>query len=124
MGLTVRLPATATLGAAGRADTRARGARPRAGLEFHGSLFVSNPPYQSSASEDKDVFDSTGTDCNSYVPPRGQPGNLGGTSIPYTCPIFSTTFAASYHTYKLIWTHSCPATPPRHFAWLARSRRR
>ena len=77
-------------------------------MEFHGSLFLSNPPFQSLASEDKDVFDSTGTNCDSYVPPKGQPGNLRGNSIPYTCPTFSTTFAASYHTYKLIWTHSCP----------------
>jgi len=76
------------------------------GLEFHGSLFLSNPPFQSAASEDKDVFDSTGTNCDSYVPAAGQPGNIKGNSIPYTCPIMSTTFAASYHTYKLIWTHN------------------
>ena len=35
-----------------------------AGLEFHGSLFISNPPTSSNAKEDKDVFESTGTQCN------------------------------------------------------------
>ena len=103
--------------------TRAR----RAGLEFHGSLFLSNPPYQSSASEDKDVFDGTGTNCNSYVPAKGQPGNLKGTYIPYTCPIFNTTYAASYHTYKLIWAKNCARCSARRRAarlCLARRRRR
>ena len=47
------------------------------------------------------MFDSTGTSCDSYVPAKGQPGNLKGNSVPYTCPTFSTTFAASYRTYKL-----------------------
>ena len=88
-------------------------------MEFHGSLFLSNPPYQSSATEDKDVFDSTGTNCNSYVPAKGQPGNLKGTSIPYTCPIFSTTYAASYHTYKLIWAKNCELLCTRGDACLA-----
>ena len=74
------------------------------GLEFHGSLFISNPPYQSNAQEDKDVFDSTGTNCNSYMPAAGQPGNLKGKNTPYTCPLYSTTIGAAYHTYKLIWT--------------------
>ena len=59
---------------------------------------------QNSASENKDVYDSTGTQCALYVPAAGQPGNLKGTMQPYTCPTFSTTFAAQYHTYKLIWT--------------------
>ena len=112
----MRLPAKATLGTAGRA---CRADARRAGLEFHGSLFLSNPPYQSSASEDKDVFDSTGTNCNSYVPAKGQPGNLKGNSIPYTCPIFSTTYAASYHTYKLIWAKNCALLCTRGCAWRA-----
>ena len=78
------------------------------GLEFHGSLVISNPPTQSNAQEDKDVFDSTGTLCNSYVPPVGQPGNLKGKSTPYACPIFSTTFAQTYHTYKIVWRAPLP----------------
>ena len=65
---------------------------------------MSNPPNPSSASENKDVYDSTGTQCALFVPPAGQPGNLKGTLTPYSCPTFSTTFAAQYHTYKLIWT--------------------
>jgi len=82
-----------------------------AGLEFHGSLFISNPPTQSNAQEDKDVFDSTGTQCNSYVPPAGQPGNLKGKSTPYSCPLFGTVYAQSYHTYKIVWT-------PTWIAWM------
>lgn len=74
------------------------------GLEFHASLFLSNPPNQNAATEDKDVYDSTGQSCLLYTPPAGQPGNLKGNSAPYTCPTFSTSFAATYHTYKLIWT--------------------
>ena len=82
-----------------------------AGLEFHGSLFTSNPPTQSNAQEDKEVFDSTGTQCNSYVPPKGAPGNLKGNSVPFTCPLFSTLYANSYHTYKIVWT-------PTWIAWM------
>ena len=85
----------------------------RPGLEFHGSLFLSNPPFQSQASEDKDVFDSTGTNCNSYVPLKGQPGNLKGNLIAYTCPTFGTTYAASYHTYKLCVPAHHAALPAR-----------
>jgi hypothetical protein len=51
------------------------------------------------------VFDATGTSCNSYAPPVGQAGNLKGTHVPYTCPLFSTTMAASYHS------TSCPPAP-------------
>ena len=78
-----------------------------AGLEFHGSLFISNPATQqcplctiSQAFEDKDVFDSTGTQCNSYVLAKGTPGNLKGLSTPYSCPTFNTTYASGFHTYK------------------------
>ena len=75
------------------------------GLEFHGSLFLSNPSNPSNAQEDKDVFDNTGVNCNSYVPAKGQPGNLkGNLGLGYTCPLFSTQTAAQYHTYKLVWT--------------------
>jgi len=51
------------------------------------------------ANEDKDVFDTTGTQCDSYVPGK------------YTCPTFGTLFAASFHTYKIVWT-------PRWIAWM------
>lgn len=71
------------------------------GLEFHASLFVSNPPNTANAQEDKDVFDSTGTQCMSYVPPAGQPGNLRGKLTPYTCPTFDGRYASQFHTYKV-----------------------
>jgi len=74
------------------------------GMEFHGSLFLSNPGNPSNAQEDKDVFDNTGVNCNSFVPQKGQPGNIRGQNAAYACPLYSTQMAAQYHTYKLIWT--------------------
>ena len=54
---------------------------------------------------------SAGVNCNSYVPAKGVPGNLKGTQTPYTCPTYSTAYAAAYHTYKLVWT-------PGWIAWM------
>jgi len=71
-----------------------------------GSLFLSNPGNPSNAQEDKDVFDNTGVNCNSFVPQKGQPGNIRGQNAAYACPLYSTQMAAQYHTYKLIWTPS------------------
>ena len=75
------------------------------GTEFHCSLFISNPASASNAQEDKDVFDGSGTDCNSYVPAKGLPGNLKGNLQPYSCPVYNTQTALGYHTYKVLWTY-------------------
>ena len=78
------------------------------GLEFHASLFISNPPTPScpacsasDAQEDKQVFGASATECR------------GGRSSPAgaACPLFNATFAADYHTYKIVWT-------PSWIAWL------
>ena len=89
-----------------------------ADLEFHGSLFISNPSTStcatctaSNAHEDKDVFEATSTQCNSYMPPKGTPGNMKGLYAPFNCPGFSTMFASSFHTYKIVWT-------PAWIAWV------
>ena len=55
------------------------------------------------------MFDSTGLQCDSYMPVKGQPGNLKGNNIPYTCPLFGTVFAQKYHTYKARAPQLAPA---------------
>ena len=57
------------------------------------------------------MFDGSGTDCLSYVPPKGVPGNLKGTLQPFNCPLYNTQTAQGYHTYKVLWT-------PGWIAWM------
>ena len=46
------------------------------------------------------MFDQTGVNCLSYMPAKGQPGNLKGANTPYACPTMTTQYGAQYHTYK------------------------
>ena len=92
------------------------------GLEWHTTIFTAAPATPTQTTMDAMIFDSTGPVISAGGNTKNTDGSSAGSSVPgsvhaagYTNShnglSFNDTFAAAFHTYKIVWT-------PQWTAWM------